>query len=210
VNLLKFQTMAGILAGVAWPTQNQDLGRLDAELGDKLAEEVGELAKVCRRHGIGGRQDWQGALTSTATTDEVMDEAGDVLFVLARRALLHGVNLEMAGERSLAKFLMRLQAMGFTDKDLLAFDRVAQSQENDPDERPLSAERLAQIASYRELLDRAGTPETQIPPHVYKRDVDDLSGYVAWLEAKVDELYLAKIRLAQELAAAEGDEGATS
>jgi len=105
----RFQTLATALAAIAWPEEMQDRGRLDAELGDKLAEEMGELAKVCRRHG-GHRTHWRGA--QQVTDAEVLDEVGDVLFVLARRAALHGIDLKDAAHRAVDKFSSRLVALG--------------------------------------------------------------------------------------------------
>jgi NTP pyrophosphatase (non-canonical NTP hydrolase) len=109
MNLKQFQGMAVNLAAIAWPNEQDDPGRLDAELGDKLSEEVGELAKVCRRH-RGHRTHWWGA--QQTTDDEVLDEVGDVLFVLARRAAVHGIGLEAAAQRAVDKFQDRLHKLG--------------------------------------------------------------------------------------------------
>lgn len=117
MNVSEFQIAATALAAIAWPDEKNDPGRLDAELGDKLAEEVGELAKVCRRHGS-HRTHWRNA--EQMTDADVLDEVGDVLFVLARRAALHGIDLGAAADRALGKFHARLLHLGYKENDVTA------------------------------------------------------------------------------------------
>ncbi|MBC9783524.1 hypothetical protein H1S01_03230 [Heliobacterium chlorum] len=79
---------------------------LGDQLTARLCEEVGELARAVRRfgcHRIGHPDEKPG------TTDEVIDEIGDVLFLTARIAELCDVKLSEAAGKVIIKLEQRMR-----------------------------------------------------------------------------------------------------
>lgn len=70
-----------------------------------LTEELGELAQAVRRL---GRKRWGHDGEAVGSRDDVTEEAGDVLFLLARICLITGVDLSEAADRVLGKIERRL------------------------------------------------------------------------------------------------------
>ena len=70
-----------------------------------MTEEIGELARALRKtHG----ERWGHAGEGVASQADVAQEVGDVLFLLARVALLSGVRMEAAAESVIDKIERRL------------------------------------------------------------------------------------------------------
>jgi NTP pyrophosphatase (non-canonical NTP hydrolase) len=70
-----------------------------------LTEELGELARAVRKLGV---KRWGHEDEAIGSRQDVSDEVGDVLFLLARIANITGVNLEDGAVSVLAKIEARL------------------------------------------------------------------------------------------------------
>lgn len=98
----EFQSTVQKLAETVWPESSGDAVHLFA----LLLEETGELAQTVRKT-AGPRLGHPGEVT--ATIEQVEDEIGDVLFLLARIALATGADLEAAACRVIDKIERRIQ-----------------------------------------------------------------------------------------------------
>lgn len=72
-----------------------------------LTEELGELARALRKL---GSTRWGHEDEAVGSKEDVVEELGDLLFLLARVALITGVNLEDAASAVVGKIERRLNA----------------------------------------------------------------------------------------------------
>lgn len=96
---------AASLAARAWPEAVGDPA-LAPRLLSLLLEEAGELAQAVRLL-AGPRRGHPGE--AAASIEQVEDEIGDVLFLLARIALATGASLETAAWRVIGKIERRIE-----------------------------------------------------------------------------------------------------
>jgi NTP pyrophosphatase (non-canonical NTP hydrolase) len=106
MDLDQYRRNVARLAHDAWPEDiTQQPKIMNDQLFARLLEETGELAQVTRKsygRRIGREEEEHISKAS------VMDEIGDVLFLLARIADLHDVQLSQAAQRSLDKLEHRI------------------------------------------------------------------------------------------------------
>lgn len=74
-----------------------------------LTEEVGELARALRK--VGAKR-WGHEDEEAGSLEDVTEELGDVLFLLARIALISGIDLEDAATLVLGKINLRVSQSG--------------------------------------------------------------------------------------------------
>lgn len=103
--LERFMAQSTLLCATAWPEDRRNK-QLSKSYIAQLAEEVGELAKACRRF-------WGRSLrpeeSEQGNNEPIIEEAGDVLFVVLRICWLYRVNPTMAIQQALDKFEVRLK-----------------------------------------------------------------------------------------------------
>lgn len=105
MELYDLERSAASLAPLAWP-EDRDNPHLADCLIARLAEETGELAQAVRLLAgprMGHPEEAGGSI------EQVEDELGDCLFVLARLALATGASLEAAAQRVVAKIERRIR-----------------------------------------------------------------------------------------------------
>lgn len=92
VELESFKQRVVDLASRAWPEDRPSASMADS-LVAVLCEESGELARAVRSH---WERRWGHPEETSATADNVTEEIGDLLFILARISQLCGVSLDDA------------------------------------------------------------------------------------------------------------------
>jgi len=102
--LVEFQKRTFDLAQEAWPDDKPSRELADA-LSARLFEEGGELSRAVRRY---GRKRFGHPGEGEGTAQEVADEIGDVLFLLARIANLCKIPLDYAAQKVIDKITDRL------------------------------------------------------------------------------------------------------
>lgn len=104
----RLQHEATRLAAIIWPDDRPGVPLADALIA-RLCEETGELAQAVRRH---GRLRFGHGDEVSGTELDVLEELGDVLFLLARIADLAGVELGDAAVAVVEKIQRRMEAQG--------------------------------------------------------------------------------------------------
>lgn len=103
-NFGEFQSRVLDLSQRAWPEDKPGQALADS-LSARLFEEGGELSRAVRQY---GRERFGHPGEGKGTAEEVADELGDVLFLVARVANLYNIPLDWAAQKVVDKVSRRL------------------------------------------------------------------------------------------------------